>query len=649
MDLLACAEKIQRLDAALEAMIPEGEFVGVPSPAGEEWWRLLRHKLLPQLCTEPRLVVAIIGGTNIGKSLIFNHLAGAVASTVSPLAARTKHPVCLVPPDSTDLGLLERLFEGFQLRPWQSADDALTETSEHLLFWRLSQSVSPRLLLLDTPDVDSDMPINWERARRIRQVADVLIAVLTQQKYNDAAVKQFFREAAQADKPVVVLFNQCDMESDWEYWPVWLETFCRETGVDPLWVYVVPRDRVLAEQLRLPFYEVGRDGRCPEPRPADLREELATLHFDRIKIRTLRGALRRVVDSSKGLGGYLEAVRQKVQQFQEAYQVLEADTIVQTDWPPLPPKLFKEQISAWWDERRARWVRTVHHTYQKIVHHISQKGREILSRWIPPLQSKETPVAPCEEFHQEEKETIIRSVEAVYQKLEQWAEVGNEVLRPRIHRLLGGQDREALFDKLHQDYQSLPAVNEEFRRFLWEKLDDWQKQHPWVVKWLRTGDMLFALGRPAITVSLCFSGWTLAGNVVGQLAGNSAIAMIADTVGATAVAGTGEAILTTAGKGTNQLVSRYFLSLQTSYVQQRQQWLIDWLRQALLAPLLDELRHGAQLPQSPPFVQIQQLCQELLDALEVMAQPADVPSPSLSFVEAKIAEVPRLPWGQEDS
>ena len=56
--------------------------------------------------------------------------------------------------------------------------------------------------------MDSDALVNWQRVRAIRQVADVLVAVLTQQKYNDAAVKQFFREAVQADKPIVAVFNQ---------------------------------------------------------------------------------------------------------------------------------------------------------------------------------------------------------------------------------------------------------------------------------------------------------------------------------------------------------------------------------------------------------------------------------------------------------
>ena len=73
---------------------------GVAPPAGQEWHDLLRNKLLPQLELPPLLVVAIVGGTNIGKSVIFNHLAGEVASASSPLAAGTKHPVCLVPPGS---------------------------------------------------------------------------------------------------------------------------------------------------------------------------------------------------------------------------------------------------------------------------------------------------------------------------------------------------------------------------------------------------------------------------------------------------------------------------------------------------------------------------------------------------------------------
>ena len=79
--------------------------------------------------------------------------------------------------------------------------------------------------------------------------------MLTQQKYNDAAVKEFFRKAADEDKAVLVVFNQCLLPDDEAYWAVWLETFCTETGVNPESIYLIPTDRAAAEELHLPFYE----------------------------------------------------------------------------------------------------------------------------------------------------------------------------------------------------------------------------------------------------------------------------------------------------------------------------------------------------------------------------------------------------------
>ena len=195
----------------------------------------------------------------------------------------------------------------------------------------------PRLLLLDAPDVDSDVTVNWHRARAIRQAADVLVAVLTQQKYNDAAVKQFFRAAVEAEKPIVVVFNQCELEADREYWPQWLATFCEQTGARPELVYVVPYDRRAADgvaaavlrgcnELPSPPGE-GQGVRATDSNrnalseaaltltlsqrergllaKANLRDDLAALHFDAIKIRTFRGALRRVLDPQHGVPAYL--------------------------------------------------------------------------------------------------------------------------------------------------------------------------------------------------------------------------------------------------------------------------------------------------------------------------------------------------------
>lgn len=135
-DLATWNDAVRALCAALERLRPAAEAVGVPSPAESEWYQLLFRKLRPQCSAETPVVAAIVGGTNIGKSALFNQLAEEEAGAVTPLAAGTKHPVCLVPPQAADPALLQNLFEGFSLRKWHSAEDALGADDDDLLFWR---------------------------------------------------------------------------------------------------------------------------------------------------------------------------------------------------------------------------------------------------------------------------------------------------------------------------------------------------------------------------------------------------------------------------------------------------------------------------------------------------------------------------------
>jgi hypothetical protein len=44
---------------------------------------------------------------------------------------------------------------------------------------------------------DGTLRENWHRAELVRNACDVIVAVLTQQKYNDAAVRDFFAAAAE--------------------------------------------------------------------------------------------------------------------------------------------------------------------------------------------------------------------------------------------------------------------------------------------------------------------------------------------------------------------------------------------------------------------------------------------------------------------
>jgi hypothetical protein len=603
---------VKRLLAALEALEPEAARIGVTLPAQAAWYELLRYKLLPQLELPPLLVVAVVGGTNIGKSVVFNHLAGEEASASSPLAAGTKHPVCLVPPGLDDPVLLARLFEPFQLTAWRSPQDPLTESDADLLFWRVGRNVPPRLAILDVPDVDSDAMVNWQRARAVRDTADVLLAVLTQQKYNDAAVKHFFREAVEAQKPIVVIFNQCDLEGDRPYWPQWLATFAGETGARPELVYVVPYDRPAAQALRLPFCEVGPQGRSTPDRAADLRQELAALHFDTIKIRTFRGAMARVLDPREGAPAYLEAIRTAAGGFSTATAALSAREMARVAWPTLPANTLVDEIRVWWDAGRANWSRQIHGFYRVVGRGVTWPVRAAWGSLVGPVPEA------LDVFQQREREAIVLAVEKMLDELDRLAQVGNETLRPRLLRLLGGDARQALLRRVQAAHAALPAVDDDYRQFLWSELDAWRQSNPRAVTFLRSLDHVAAIARPAITVSLAVSGWVLAGDLVGhvavQAAQQTAGHLATEAVIAGGIAGGGEALVSSTGEGVRQAAGRLFVRIQSRYAQQRAEWLAGWLERELLGELLAELRHGAEVPQSPPFT-------EALAALAQFGQP----------------------------
>ena len=601
-DFATWSAAVKRLLGALAALEPEARRVGVPPPSASAWYELLRHKLLPQLELPPSLIVAVVGGTNIGKSVLFNHLAGQQASASSPLAAGTKHPLCLVPPGLDDPALLARLFEPFQLAPWHSPQDPLSESPENLLFWRVGEQVPPRLLILDVPDVDSDVVVNWERASAVRQAADVLIAVLTQQKYNDAAVKQFFRDAVESQKPIIVLFNQVDLQADRPYWPQWLETFTRETGARPELVYVVPYDRAAALALALPFYEVGPQGLSQPDRAADLRQELAALHFDTIKIRTFRGAMARVLDPRGGAPAHLASIRAAAGSFSTAAAALSAGEMARVEWPELPAGTLVEEIRAWWDAGRAAWSRQIHGFYRALGRGVTWPLRAAWQSMVGPRPDA------LATFHERERAAIVLAVEKMLDELARLAELGNETLRPRLLRLLGGGARQELLERVEAAHARLPAVDDDYRKFLWTELDTWKGSNPRAAAILRGLDHVAAVARPAITISLAVSGWVLAGDLAGhaavQAAQHTAGQLATEAMMAGGMAGGGEALVSGTTEGVRQAAGRLLSRLQSRYAQQRAAWLAACLERELLGDLLAELRQGAEVPDSAAFTAV---------------------------------------------
>ncbi|HJS09246.1 MAG TPA: GTPase, partial [Pirellulales bacterium] len=413
----AWVSRVARLAQALRDLEPTAKRMRLPPPESFDWHGNLFQKLLPQLEIEPFLIVAVTGGTNTGKSVIFNHLAGSRLSRTHPNATQTKHPVCSVPQGFLTRHDLTKVFPDFELREWVSQDDALAEGPDNRLFVRTDPAGTQpaRLLLFDTPDVDGTLRDNWRRAELVRHAADVLVCILTQQKYNDAAVREFFASAAAVDKTVVVIFNMVDWPRQRELIGGWLATFSEQTGVDPVHVYAAPWDPDAAEANLLPFHPITAGATNP-------RDDLAELHFDDIKIRSFRGSLRGVLDVQYGVPSYLALVEQRAGEYREARDVLFHRMRLEIkDLPQLPKRLVWDEIWHWLERRRTRFDRAINGVYTAVG--------SVFSRWLG-----KDPQTELAHFQEQEWDKLRLAMAAFLDLIDTLRRGGNEILRDVLDR-----------------------------------------------------------------------------------------------------------------------------------------------------------------------------------------------------------------------
>ena len=591
------AQSILELDDLLEPLRHLAESCGVPSPEHQNWYALLKHKLVPQLNEKPFLIVAIMGGTNTGKSLLFNHLAGAPFSAVDYRASGTKHPVCLVPKTEVATSystILARHFDTFQCVAWSNAEQPLELSDEHYLYWLEGQNVPERLMLLDTPDFDADREANWDRAKSVRHAADVVIAVLTEQKYNDAVVRRFFREAAEAEKPIIVLFNMIDPEGDMQHLTRWLEQFQSETGTQPIDVFAVPFVQQLRQQttddtavdspaVSLPIYAVRNDTLVP----IDLKTELSELHFDAIKTQALLGAIKVLDDPKTGVQSYLDSVQHASSQFAEAIKTLENIGEAEIQWSGLPASILSEEVRMWWNSHRPAWSQKVNSVYRKVGGGLLWAGRKTVNLFRG--GNNTAPITTLEDFHIAERRTAIEFVGRIMDKLEVLASMENPVLRREIAELTSGEHRALLLQRAYSVLDSLPPVDQDFRELLHRRLTDWAAENPKTASWMHMLDNVMTAAHPLITVTLALSGGLAFTAPLYQVASGAAVM----AVGETAIQAGSEGV---AGKAAN-----LFRQIQEDYVQRRSQCFAGAFQKELWQDIMSRLASGASVVETDVF------------------------------------------------
>ncbi|HTK74697.1 MAG TPA: GTPase domain-containing protein [Gemmataceae bacterium] len=179
---------------------------------------LVRNVVAPYLEGQPArpLHLAVVGGAGTGKSTVVNVLCGATAAEANPQAGFTRHPIAYSNGDSANgwpgqlgfLGPLERL-EGpasadvdedvYQVRklPPDSQDG---EVLRHFVVW-------------DCPDMTTWAASNYvPRLLEIAGLADVIIYVASDERYNDAVPTQFLKLLVEVGKPIVVVLTKMHEE-----------------------------------------------------------------------------------------------------------------------------------------------------------------------------------------------------------------------------------------------------------------------------------------------------------------------------------------------------------------------------------------------------------------------------------------------------
>ena len=169
----------------------------------------IRKGRLLNASQQPLLQMAVIGPTQAGKSSVVNVLLNSNAAGVSPLAGYTIHPQGFCNGAGIeDCNGLQHYFGRFQqLQQSQLSKDRYD-------CYSLSQNITdsellPHGVLWDTPDFDSiDSATYREGVIRAIALADIIILVVSKEKYADQSVWDVMTAVEELHQPTLICLNK---------------------------------------------------------------------------------------------------------------------------------------------------------------------------------------------------------------------------------------------------------------------------------------------------------------------------------------------------------------------------------------------------------------------------------------------------------
>ncbi len=160
----------------------------------------------------PPLHIAVVGGAGAGKSTIVNFLAGAKVAEANPQAGFTRHPTAFLPPGPAFpwpsyigfLGPMHRL----------TADTPANTDEDVYQVKRLETTAGAahplaEFVIWDCPDMTTWASEGYVgRLMEVAALADVIVYVASDERYNDEVPTQFLHLLVKAGKAVVVALTK---------------------------------------------------------------------------------------------------------------------------------------------------------------------------------------------------------------------------------------------------------------------------------------------------------------------------------------------------------------------------------------------------------------------------------------------------------
>ncbi len=474
---------------AADAVLSDAVFAGTA-----DWSVLLTYKLVPHLAGEGCLVAAVTGGTNTGKSTVFNLLLGEVVSPVVTTAAATRRPLIAGNALRAAQCLEAKLVPEFAPRPLEDPSAVVKDDAPcNTLFVAQVDAMPDRIVLLDTPDVDSIDKQNWELAENIRAAGDVLVAVLTGEKYKDARVVEFFRRARVSGRVVLPLMNKADPVDDFAVARAQLGEFCADVGLDGAPCFIIPQDFAYVESVTRPIMSL--DG------ATDLWAYLASLDVPAIKRRVYRDT---VAHFAERAGAFLDRCADVAGVLRTAAGEFEARAATYAGkYEPAPGAeiggLFHEFVQA----KRGPLRRVIGSASAAVA-----KGAGALAKTLTGALRKrarfETPDKG--KLEEEIRAMHMRTLNQItYDLATSYVESSRNLREPAAHLIeagLDGLDLEAIVAAVMGQTLRSESISEEFRRHAYRTIETWWNDQTGRRRTLEALDAMLAVMPAAIAAPI---------------------------------------------------------------------------------------------------------------------------------------------------